>query len=113
MPFPVEADPDDPQALEARRRAGERARSLQVQAVMERAADLLEASREARELKEKRAKVAEACRVLRDGLQVGVRTREIRAGVIEAHQAGTFDTREREKVEPEEAAPETEGPREE
>ena len=41
------------------------------------------------------------------------RTREIRAGVIEAHQAGTFDTREREKVEPEEAAPEIEGPREE
>lgn len=32
------------------------------------------------------------------------RTREIRSGVIEAHQAGTFDTREREKFGPEEAA---------
>ena len=41
------------------------------------------------------------------------RTREIRAGVIEAHQAGTFDTREREKFEPEAAAPEKEAPREE
>ena len=41
------------------------------------------------------------------------RTREIRAGVIEAHQAGTFDTREREKFEPEATAPETEPRREE
>ncbi len=41
------------------------------------------------------------------------RTREIRAGVIEAHQAGTFDTREPEKFEPEAAAPETEPRREE
>ena len=41
------------------------------------------------------------------------RTREIRAGGIEAHQAGTFDTREPEKVEPEAAAPETAPRREE
>ena len=41
------------------------------------------------------------------------RTREIRAGVIEAHQAGTFDTREREKFGPEETAPEKARPREE
>ncbi len=40
------------------------------------------------------------------------RTREVRSGVIEAHQAGTFDTREREKFGPEEAAPETKFPRE-
>ena len=41
------------------------------------------------------------------------RTRKIRSGVIEAHQAGTFDTREREKFGPEERAPETEDPRSE
>jgi len=41
------------------------------------------------------------------------RTREIRAGVIDAHQAGTFDTREREKFGPEEAAPDKESPPEE
>jgi cyclohexadieny/prephenate dehydrogenase len=40
------------------------------------------------------------------------RTREIRAGVIEAHQAGTFDTREREKLGPEETAPDKGSPHE-
>jgi cyclohexadieny/prephenate dehydrogenase len=41
------------------------------------------------------------------------RTREIRAGVIDAHQAGTFDTREREKLAPGEAAPDKARPHEE
>jgi cyclohexadieny/prephenate dehydrogenase len=41
------------------------------------------------------------------------RTREIRAGVIEAHQAGTFDTREPEKLDPEESGRDRESPPEE
>ncbi len=40
------------------------------------------------------------------------RTREIRSGVIEAHQAGTFDTREREKFGPDAGDPGTDSPRE-
>jgi len=38
------------------------------------------------------------------------RTREIRSGVLEAHQAGTFDPREPEKLAPGEADPDTDSP---
>jgi len=38
------------------------------------------------------------------------RTREVRAGVIDAHQAGTFDTREPEKFDPEESGRDKESP---
>ena len=57
--------------------------------------------------------MSQAFRVIDSGVIEGRLNIAIGQAIIEAHQAGTFDTREREKFGPEDAAPETKLPREE